>query len=101
MKRIRLTETDIENVNGGRFVYDVDYSFRMSEAVLTCPACHTEGSLEFCYRGWDGYSDGRAVAVEDRICNVCHKQIALFPESNTMAIVTNGDYGSERYPYKW
>lgn len=100
MEHRRLTESEAEKISGG-FRFDTDYYIRINNAKIICPVCHSEGSMEFVGCGWDGYSDGRRIAVDHRKCRVCQAWIALFPESNTMAIVDQrGEYSDELYTWE-
>ena len=99
MEDKKLTMTDAEKVSGGSFSFDTEYEVRIINANLECPACRAAGTLNSVGHYWEGYSDGRKIAVDHLICSSCGAFVALFPEQGEMCLVDKkGDYLDERYP---
>ena len=99
MKEKKLTMKDIEKVTGGAFTFDTEYEIRIINANLECPACHATGTLNSVGHIWEGYSDGRKVAVDHMICSNCGAFVALFPEQQQMCLVDKmGEFQDEMFP---
>ncbi len=105
VKASELTEEELKEIAGGRFNFDTDYDMAMRAANIKCPICGSEGTLRSQIQGFEGYSDGRWVAVDTCNCTVCNTQINLYPELNQMGAVDfneeTGDYNETMYPYTW
>ena len=77
---------ELREIAGGRFNFDTDYDMAMRAANIKCPICGSEGTLRSQIQGFEGYSDGRWVAVDTCVCTSCHSQINLYPELKAAVI---------------
>lgn len=108
VKRVKLSELneeELKQIAGGRFNFDTDYDMARRAANIKCPVCGAEGTLKSQIQGYEGYSDGRWVAVDTCVCTSCNSQVNLYPELNQMGVVDfndeTGDYNQTMFPYTW
>ena len=100
----RLTEKEVAQIAGG-FSFNTDYYVHKYELNIKCPVCGAEGTLESAGVGWDGYADGRRVAVDNSICSNCGTQVDIHPELDEMVVFhfnpETMEYSEDVYPLQW